>query len=536
MLGLLSQNGGLLTSLKTLLERFANSTSADDLVDSINQVYRDADKDPELKGWFKSIDAYIRKSLKESGFIMQDAANEEWNQLQEKGNFLLRERYRAHTDHVLDEIKFFGQQFDEDPLNKKFAASVNKLFTDLGNDENGKPTFKKHLIKDLSKVILPGIFESVRYVPVPRIEYKDSAVDAIVENLIIESDNLAPNSFEFGSDNYFRWGRKTVTSKSKNKVMVSVSGVQMDLKDVSYFVKKKQGFPALTDTGVMDIFMGGSGFSFKIAMETADKSNKQHFFKINTVKVDIKALTIKLKQSKHKTLFNIFRPLMFAILRPAIGKVLEKVIKDQVHALDGKAFLIHQEAERAAKAAKANPDQAQNIYQRYVDAAKATLNKNKEKTAEATADKKTNVAITQNESIFSDIKLPGGISSKATDYKAVAARGDKWDSPVFDIGSASESTNISSPTPISRKPHGTTTGGVKGPQNVQPGQSTFGQAQPLTDSTAGFGNEVNQAFSSSAPNDYTLKNSTATPNGGVGAHGPTGTTLGQNNPVYSGAT
>lgn len=545
------------TDLKTLLERFANSTSADDLVDSINQLYRDADKDPELKGWFKSIDAYIRKCLKQSGFIMQEAATEEWNQLQEKGNFLLRERYRFHTDRVLDEIKFFGQQFDEDPLNKKFAASLNKLFTELGNDENGKPTFKKHLVKDLSQVIVPGIFESVRYVPVPRIEYTDPTIDAIVENLIIESDNLAPNSFEFGSDNYFRWGRKTVTSKNKNKVMVSVSGVQMDLKDVSYFVKKKQGFPSLSDTGVMDIFMGGSGFSFKIAMETADKTDKQHFFKINSVHVDIKALTIKLKQSKHKTLFNIFRPLMFAILRPAIGKVLEKVIRDQVHTLDGKAYLIHQEAERAATAAKNNPDQAQNIYQRYVNAAQTTLTKKKEQAAEVSADKKANVAMTQQESIFPNIKLPGGISSKATEYKALAAKGDKWESPVFGIGSAAESSNLPSLTPVGRKAHNAAAGGVKGPQNIQSGQSTLGQAQPNTTNgtsgygntgssgydtganTSGFGNEVNQAFSSPGANDYTLKDSTTAPNGGIGsvsAHGTTGTTLGANNPVLSGSS
>ena len=434
---------------------------------------------------------------------MQDAANEEWNQLQEKGTFLLRERYRDHTDRVLDEIKFFGHQFDEDPANKKFAASVQKLFQELGNDENGKPVFKKHLVKDFSQVVVPGVFESVRYVPVPRIEYSDPQVDAIIENLVIESDNLAPNSFEFGSDNFFRWGRKTVTSSNKNKVMVSVSGVQMDLKDVSYYVKRKQGFPAITDTGVMDIFMGGSGFSFKIAMETADKSDKAHFFKINKVNVDIKSLSIKLKQSKHKTLFNIFRPLMFAILRPAIGKVLEKLIRDQTHALDGKAFEIHQEAERAAQAVRNDPENAPNIYKRYADAAKKVMTSKKAKAEEATADKKSNVAMTQNESIFPQIKLPGGISTKATEYKALAAKGEKWESPVFGIGSASESTNLPSLTPVARKPHSTAQGGVKGPNN------------PQSNATAGFGNEVNQAFASPPSADYTLKDSTAATNGGV---------------------
>lgn len=533
----------MLTSIKMLLERFANSTSSDDLIESINNLYRDADKDPELKAWFKSVDRYIRRCLKESGFIMQDAATEEWTQLQDKGDFLLRQRYRSHTDRVLDEIKFMGRQFDEDAMNKKFGMSMQKLFTDLGNDQNGKPTFKPHLLTDLSQIIVPGIFESVRYVPVPRIEYTDPMIDAIVENLVIESDNLAPNSFEFGSDNYFRWGRKTVTNKNKNKVMVSVSGVQMDLKDVSYYVKKKQGFPSLSDTGVMDIFMGGSGLTFKIAMETADKADKQHFFKINSVVVDIKSLTIKLKQSKHKTLFNVFRPLMFAILRPAVGKVLEKLIKDQVHTLDGKAYEIHQEAQRAAGAVQNDPANAPNIYNRYVTAAQKTMTQKKAKAEEVSADKKANVAMTQNDSIFPQVKLPGGISTKATEYKALAAKGEKWESPVFGIGSAAESTNLPSLTPVSRKAHNAAAGGVRGPQNVEPGSSTFGAAQPQTsqatsgygnNASSGFGNEVSEAFSSPASNDYSLKN---TSGGGVngGINESHGTTLGKNNPVLSGS-
>lgn len=49
-----------LTSLKTLLERFANSTSFDDLFESINQIYKDADSDPELKGFFNNVSADAR--------------------------------------------------------------------------------------------------------------------------------------------------------------------------------------------------------------------------------------------------------------------------------------------------------------------------------------------------------------------------------------------------------------------------------------------------------------------------------------------
>jgi hypothetical protein len=200
------------------------------LFDAINALYRDADRDPELKGWFQNVNRYIRKALRQEGFVLQDSATEEWNRLYDQGQFLLRDRYRDHSNRILDEVKFLAEQFDRDPLNHQFGQTMQKLFTDLGNDENGKPTFKPHLVKDLTNVILPDFFESVSYIPLPRIEYSDAMMDAVVENLVIESDNLMPNVFEFGSDNYVRWGRKQVASKLSNKTLLSVSGVQIDLR------------------------------------------------------------------------------------------------------------------------------------------------------------------------------------------------------------------------------------------------------------------------------------------------------------------
>ena len=528
----------MLTQFKTLIERFANSTSADDLFESINNIYRDADKDPELKNWFKHVDQYVRRCLKEVGYIMQESSTQEYNQLYDRGQFLLRDRYRDHTNRILDEFKFLGDQFDQDPQNKQFATSMNKLFTDLGNDENGKPTFKPHLIKDLTNVILPGMFESVRYVPIPRIEYSDPMIDAIVENLVIESDNLTPNVLEIGSDNLFRWGRKTETSRNKNKITVAVSGVQMDLKDVSYYVNKKEGFPSIKDKGVMDIFMGGTGLSFKIAMETADAKDKQHFFKINTVSVDVKNLNIKLKQSNHKILFNVLKPLLFKVVRPAIQKVLEKQIRDSVHQADGIAYEINLEANRALEAAKNDPENAQNIYSRYVTAAQKKFAQGQKKTEDMSSNTKANVAMTQHDSIFKDIKLPGGISTKATEYKTLAGQGDKWESPVFGIGSARETTNIPKVAAISRKAHNAASGGVRGPQNVEPGQSTFGQAEPRTggmgynqtNGSTGFSNQVNEAFGSNGAHDLSFQN-----NAGPKTNTGHGTTLGMNNPVLSGS-
>jgi len=488
------------TDLKLLIERFANGTSTNDLFDSINTIYRDADKDPELKSWFKNIDAYVRKCLQQQGYIMEDAATNEWNALYDRGNFLLRNRYRDHTDRIVDEAKFIAGQFDEDPQNKRFAESVQKLFDDLGHDENGKPTFKPHLIKDLTEVIIPAVFENIRYVPIPRIEYSDPSFDAVIENLVIEGDNLMPNILEIANDHHFRWGRKKIASKNRHSIMLSVSGIQMDLRDVGYYVKRKKGTLKITDQGVADIFLGGTGLSFKIKMSTADKSDRQNFFKVDKVDVDVKNFNIRLKQSRYKLLFGVAKPLMLKVLRPALQKALQKQIKDQVHQLDTFLYRIKQEADRAQEEALENPGEAQNIYQRYVNAAQRKFMQRKRKAEEVAKNAKVNMAITENDSIFPDIHLPGGISSKATEYKNMAAEGNDWRSPVFKLGTAPTSSNIPAATHITRRDHSVTGGGLQNIGNAgsvadKPRDPAAQAAGPTNGSAAnGFSNQVDNAF------------------------------------------
>jgi hypothetical protein len=168
--------------------------------------------------------------------------------------------------------------------------------------------------------------------------------------------------------------------------------------------------------------------------------------------------------------------------------------------------------------------------------------------AEAVASKtKVNMAMTQHDSIFPQIKLPGGISSKATEYKELALKGDSWESPVFKLGSASPSKDIPSAPQVARKVHSVTQGGVRGPQNIgntssmsnnvndpaaQSAGTTNGSASTGPASYA-FSNQVDQAFSKEGTPNTALNGSTnGTTNGKINGH----TQLGANNPVFAGST
>lgn len=513
-------------NLKTLIERFANFTSTDDLFEAINALYRDADRDPELKNWFKRLDRYVRKCLKEQGYILRDEATREWNELYDQGDYLLRERYRDHSNHLVDEIKFLSQEFDNDPQNHAFASAVTKLFLDLGRDENGQPTFKTHLIKDLTEVIVPAIFENTRYVPIPRIEVSDPMVDLVVENLVIESDNLFPNSLEFSTDNYWRYGRKSISNHRDNRIMIAASGIQMDLRDVAYYVHKKQGFPSITDKGVMDIILAGEGFSFKIAARNAQKTDRSHFVAIDKVDVVIKNLAIKIKQSNHKLLFTIAKSLVLKLMRPAIQKAIEKQIKDNFMKADAFAYSIHQEVQRGAQYAKEHPDEAGNIYQRYVQAFQTKINEKKAKAQDKSKNTDVNLAMTKEDSMFKNISLPGGISTKATEYRELARKGQRWESPVFSIGSAGSTSNLPRAQTVQRKPHSTRSPGVRG--GNQPSGATSGSGLGTSSVIGGAGsssyqpgNTVSSSSTGYATGYDTGSGNYSSGNYGIGSTGPT---------------
>ena len=274
---------------------------------------------------------------------------------------------------------------------------------------------------------------------------------------------------------------------------------------MSYYVHKKQGFPSITDKGVVDVYMGGQGFSFKVKMATADAKDRQHFFKIDKVEVDVKNLKIKLKQSKYKLPFTLFKPLLFMVIKPVIQKVLEKQIRDSVTQADAMLYSIHEEAQRSARAT--DPTSPRNFYQRYYQAGQKRALQGKEKSKKASEEKTVNVAVTQHDSIFPDIKLPGGISTKATEYRELAAKGDKWESPVFSIGTARESSNIPPLAAIQRRSRNTASGGGRGGNN-------YGQGE-----TSNFSSQMDQSFGTQQNLALGQGGSGARPNGTINGTG-----------------
>jgi hypothetical protein len=201
------------TNLRTLLERFANNSSMQPILDSVDQIYSDVKHDDELRSWFSHLDKYVRRVLQEPGFIMKDECDRQGRELRENGKGFFSERYRPHREAFTNSVQDFFKAYADDPLNVQFGQDWKTLLKDLALDGDNNLTYKPELWQDVRGVILPELLHSIGYVPLPRIEYTDNAIDLVIENLILDAPNLLPNAIEMEVKNYCAWAICVLTSR-----------------------------------------------------------------------------------------------------------------------------------------------------------------------------------------------------------------------------------------------------------------------------------------------------------------------------------
>lgn len=268
--------------LRTLLERFANGTSLDIVLDAVDAIIDDARRDESLREWFSTVYDYIRKVLLQPGYVMEPDCNNQANHLRETGRQFYDEKYQGQFDNLFNSIGTWFKAFGDDPvcafyhyncllaylllqLNKRFGEDWARLTKDLLFDSDGSLKFKSDLWKDIRKVILPALVEEVGYIPIPRIEYSDDSLDLVVENLTLQGRNLFPNIVQLEVFNFVKFSPyNAITDDHQHKITFTLEQIQADMRDVAFYYHKKTGLPKMKDSGIADVLLGGEGLAVRV--------------------------------------------------------------------------------------------------------------------------------------------------------------------------------------------------------------------------------------------------------------------------------
>lgn len=412
-------------SFRRVLERFANGRPTQPIIDALDVLYNDCAKDPELKNYFKSIDTYVRRCIKEPGFVMKDEANTQAKQLRIQGKKFFvglneneKGKYQPHLERFFDEVKVFFQAMGEDPVNKEFGDKWHKLGRDVFFNAEGKATFKPHLWDDIRDPILPQLLQHVGFVPVPRIEFSDPNVDLVIENLNIDPANIIPNLIEIDAQHFHRMSAfKGIKDNHRGTVKVLLSQIQTDLRDVSWSINKKKGFPSLKDSGLADVFLGGQGLTVAVTLETS--TGTRDVFKVKQVKAKIHKIDFAIRKSKHDVLAKVMRPLATSLVKKQLCKLTENGIRDGLEKLN-EHLTIAKEAEKGKK--------AETLKQRF----------NSEKDSKQASPATFKLATSKRNSILPQMGSPNGWVNRLDEAEEKAAQSGgagkpEWYSPAFQI-------------------------------------------------------------------------------------------------------
>jgi len=205
--------------------------------------------------------------------------------------------------------------------------------------------------------MVPRIIGLVKEIPIPRIEYKSEEIDLVIDDIKLESASFIPDSIRLVTHNDLRFtqGYATYASEYDATLRLRVEGFHFEAKDIAFWVNRKVGFWPFEDSGVLALQFGPHGISFDVTLENADEDDRETFFTVK--KVDVNLQDFDFSVTKHKQWFATWfaKPVIRAFVKRNLASALEAQISEYLRQADFKLYGLQQRAIAATNAAPPSP-------------------------------------------------------------------------------------------------------------------------------------------------------------------------------------
>ncbi|ORZ35293.1 hypothetical protein BCR44DRAFT_23850 [Catenaria anguillulae PL171] len=235
---------------------------------------------------------------------------------------------------VLSRALEFLDALRSDRLSRALVRDVSQLSGTLLYSPSGRLAFKGDLVNDFRVVLLPAILQQIKFIALPRIEHRDADMDLILDNIVLTSANFLPNLFELEMVNRAQMSpRQEIDDRFTHVFSLNAYQIQADIRDISWYYRKRSGFPKVTDWGVMDLAITGEGISAKVMFEYDRHGAAQTLIPLR-VRADVDEIRINLHHTKHDLLFKLAGPIIKSTIRKALITNIEQTILSYLLSVD----------------------------------------------------------------------------------------------------------------------------------------------------------------------------------------------------------
>ncbi|KAI8847603.1 hypothetical protein BC829DRAFT_476181 [Chytridium lagenaria] len=235
--------------------------------------------------------------------------------------------YETDLKTILREVDGLVKDLTSDTLSKRLGEDVIRMKNALFFDSAGRPTFKTPLVMDITHVIIPMLWEDLKYIPIPRVEHRSRDWHIVVENIILTTENIVPNLMELKVKNSFLIGlRPEVGTAMDHSFTLNFFQIQADEKD---------WLPADDGLGFANLKIGGEGITVKTKIGLDFESSRTTIFPQKVV-VSVENLDLQIVYSRNDALYRMMHTAIVAILRRELAALVGKQVLQTIAIVDEK--------------------------------------------------------------------------------------------------------------------------------------------------------------------------------------------------------
>jgi len=255
-------------------------------------------------------------------------------QLAHRGRQIVTD-YKYST--VLTEFLNAGDKLIENINNDEFVEVLRNhaaiVSTDLTYvDSEGRTKVDTEMLMKLQSTLLPVLAESLKYIPLPRIEASDSKKEFMIDNIVICAYDIVPDNLRFRVEVDTEVGIRDIQTKGSGvRLIVTLRNIRTEVKDIEFYFKKKT-FPSVTEQGRVTLRIDKEGAHLTLIFQIVYQDNQSApRFSNGEAHFDITSMAIEFDKStlKHDKLV----PLMTSMLKRRIQRQIEINVETKLNKL-----------------------------------------------------------------------------------------------------------------------------------------------------------------------------------------------------------
>ncbi|KDE06435.1 hypothetical protein, variant [Microbotryum lychnidis-dioicae p1A1 Lamole] len=346
---------------REIVESFTGDLSP--VFQAADKVARDLENDSRIESLLEDAESLLDRAINDPGYITSSRAQRRAESLYDQAQELvnLNAAWKKDADNFVAESNKCLQRAANDKalvqLGDRFER-LGKAFTKF-TQTGFTLTDAGSMWSDLTQVFLPRILGALEEIPLPRVEFTSEEVDLVIDNVRFTSTSFVPDATHFRNHNEItvKKGYAAYASEFSTSTTLSISGLRLQAKDISYYLHKKTGWLTIEDYGMLDIKIGtereDNGLDVTLTVKNAEESDRESFFKLTRVEVAVTGFSISIHDSQH--------PIRNFFARPALRGYIEKqfvsTLEEQIAAMFQQADRVIYDLNRKAAGARvASPD------------------------------------------------------------------------------------------------------------------------------------------------------------------------------------